>query len=276
MTAWTKIHREVYDFYGNLVSKSADGCCGGTPRKGAVCQVAGYSAEEIGALPEGAVERSFGCGNPVAYAGVGEGETVVDLGCGAGIDLLLAAEKVRPEGRVIGVDMTDEMIARARENIAAAGLTNVEVRKGLIEDLPVESASVDWVVSNCVINLAPDKPLVFAEIARVLKPGGRISVFDIVVEALPDWVRRDKTLYSACIAGAISEREYVEGLRKAGLEEVEVAERVVFDASQLAGLILEVPGVEAALAERGGSLAGIAKELEGKVWSARFMARKPS
>lgn len=273
----TTIHREVSDFYTKVAVTPSAGCCAGPAQKGVAAQVAGYSADELEALPADAVENSFGCGNPVAFAGVGEGETVVDLGSGAGIDLLLAAKKVGPAGRVIGVDMTDEMNARARRNAAAAGLENVAVRKGVIEDLPVRSASADWVFSNCVINLSPDKPKVFAEIARVLKPGGRMLVSDIVVEELPEWVRRNKALYAVCIAGAVSERDYVEGLGKAGLEDIEVVDRLVYEASQIEGLIRsELPGVEAGMLERGGNLAEIAKELEGKVWSAKFSARKPA
>ena len=146
--------------------------------------------------------------------------------------------------------MTDAMIERAQANAAAAGLANVEVRKGLIEDLPVDDASVDWVISNCVINLSPDKPAVFAEIARVLKPGGRMLVSDIVVEDLPDWVRENKALYSACVAGAISESDYVAGLRAAGLADVEVRDRLVYDAGQLEAMYREEIG-RASCRERG-------------------------
>ena len=154
--------------------------------KGVVAKLAGYSDEEFAALPADAVVNSFGCGNPLAFSAVQPGEVVLDLGSGAGIDLLLAARKVGAAGRVIGVDMTEEMIARARANIAAAGIENAEVRQGIIEELPVEDSSVDWVISNCVINLSPEKPRVFAEIARVLKPGGTMLVSDIVAEDLPE------------------------------------------------------------------------------------------
>lgn len=277
MNKATNIRREVADFYARAATSSHGCCCGSAPQKGVTARVAGYSGEEIEALPADAVENSFGCGNPVAFALVKAGETVVDLGCGAGIDLLLAARKVGPKGRVIGVDMTDEMITRARKNFAAAGLENVEVHRGLIENLPVETASADWVISNCVINLSPEKAKVFAEIARVLKPGGGVAVTDIVVEALPEWVRRDQTLYASCVAGAISEDEYVQGLVKAGLADVEVVDRLVYGASQIEALIRsELPGVEAGQTPSGGTVAGIAKELEGKIWSTRFCARKPA
>jgi arsenite methyltransferase len=269
---------------------SGGGCCGGSSccgagaveQKGVAVQSAGYHRSQLADLPADAVVNSFGCGNPLAFADVKEGETVLDLGSGAGIDLLIAAKKVGPRGRVIGVDMTEAMIARARANIAAAGAGNVEVRQGIIENLPVDSASVDWVISNCVINLSPEKDRVFAEIARVLKPGGRISVSDIVVESLPDELRRDERIYASCIGGAIRERDYADGLRRAGLTDVAVSERHVYDAGQLEGIIeSELPdsggqaaslcgcSLDAAAARRLGEAAA------GKVWSARFSARKP-
>lgn len=231
--------------------------------------------------------NSFGCGNPVAFLEVAEGETVLDLGCGAGIDLLLAARKVGPSGRVIGIDMTPEMIARARENVRSAGVTNAEVRQGIIEELPVEDGSVDWVISNCVINLSPEKRRVFAEIARVLKPGGRMLVSDIVAEDFPDELRADAQLYAACIAGAVSEAEYLAGLREAGLIDVEVRERLVYDGAQLAAMFgLEGSGSccgssssccgSSEAASEASSLSPLAQRLAGKVWSARVAARKPA
>jgi ubiquinone/menaquinone biosynthesis C-methylase UbiE len=246
-----------------------------------VVKLAGYDREELDALPPDAVVNSFGCGNPLAFSEVKEGDVVLDLGSGAGIDILIAAKKVGPTGRAIGIDMTDEMIAKARENIAASGLANVEVRKGIIEDLPVESSSVDWVVSNCVINLSPEKPKVFGEIARVLKPGGRMLVSDIVVQDLPDWVRQNEALYTACVAGAISEDEYVAGLQAAGLKDVEVRERLVYDASQLKVLIrsdladADQQVANGAVSMDDETLSGIVDSVAGKVWSAMFFARKP-
>ncbi len=228
------IRSQVAATYTRAVSQNTgSGCCGGQAvPAGTAAKLAGYTDEELAALPPDAVASSFGCGNPVAFTELRPGDIVVDLGSGAGIDLLLAARKVGPTGRVIGVDMTDEMIAHARANIAAAGLTNVEVRQGVIEDLPVESASVDWVISNCVINLSPEKERVFREIARVLKPGGRMLVSDIMVSDLPPWARASAALYSSCVSGAISEEEYLAGLRAAGLE-AEVRERLVYDAAQI-------------------------------------------
>ena len=178
---------------------------------------AGYDAATLADIPTDISDSSFGCGNPLAFAGVKPGETVLDLGSGAGLDLLMAASKVGPTGRVIGVDMTDTMIERARANASRYGYTNIDVRKGLIEALPVETSSVDWVISNCVINLSPEKDKVFAEIARVLKPGGRISISDIVVNDLPWWVLRSAALYMACVSGAISEPDYLDGLKQAGM-----------------------------------------------------------
>ena len=280
-------HQEVRDrvsrAYARAVSKPAGGgCCGAAAPKGTLVQMAGYTSSELDGLPSEAVVNSFGCGNPLAFSGVRKGDVVVDLGSGAGIDLLIAARKVGPGGRVIGVDMTDEMIAKAKENVAAAGLENVEVRKGLIEDLPVESSSVDWVISNCVINLSPDKPKVFAEIARVLKPGGQLLISDVLVEDLPDWARQSEILHTSCVAGAVSEAEYVGGLRQAGLEDVEIRERMAYDAAQLRSLIdCDLAEAERALADWVGSLGEgeldrMIESIAGKIASARVYARKPA
>ena len=229
-------------------------------------------------MPSSETVPSFGCGNPVAFTEVGAGDVVVDLGSGAGLDLLLASKIVGAEGKVIGVDMTDEMIARARQTAATAGATNVEVRKGIIEDLPVESGSVDWVISNCVINLSPEKPRVFAEIARVLKPGGRMVVSDIVVEGFPEELRGVAALHSACVAGAVSESEYLAGLEAAGLEDVEVSDRFTYDAAQLAAIVasdLDL-GDELTGALGDTSLERVCETVAGKVHSVRVHARKPA
>ena len=279
-----EIRQNVRESYAKAVtaSRGGGGCCATRETKGVAAQTAGYSPAELAALPAEAVVNSFGCGNPLAFAEVAPGEVVLDLGSGAGIDLLLAARRVGPSGRVIGIDMTDEMIAKARQNIAAAGVANVEVRKGLIEELPVESSSVDWVISNCVINLSPEKERVFAEIARVLKPGGRISISDIVVEDLPDWLRSSAAAYCACLGGAIAEGEYIAGLRAAGLGAVEVTDRLVYTKEQLVELVeSELDGRTAPASSCcGASLGDLARQLapgfDGKVWSARFAARKPA
>jgi arsenite methyltransferase len=231
-----QIREMVSTAYGKAISSTAGGCgCGCKPQKenGSIIGMAGYEKSDIIALDSDAAASSFGCGNPLAFSGVKEGDTVLDLGSGAGFDLIIAAKKVGPNGRVIGVDMTEAMIAKAKENIKAEGLTNVEVRYGLIEQLPVESASVDWVISNCVINLSPEKSRVFSEIQRVLKPGGQMLVSDIVAKNLPDWLQQNDQIYSACVGGAISEEDYLAGLREAGLNNVEVRNRFVYDASQI-------------------------------------------
>ncbi len=287
-----KTRKAVSDSYAAAVARPSDGCCGGAQKggccgaeqKGASARMGGYAEEQLAALPADAVVNSFGCGNPVAFSEIGEGETVLDLGCGAGIDLLLAAKKVGPSGKVIGVDMTDEMLAKARQNLRTAGAGNTELRAGIIERLPVATESVDWVISNCVINLSPEKQRVFSEIARVLKPGGRMLVSDIVAEELPEEVRTDPGLYAACIAGAVSEREYLLGLQTAGMDGVEVRERLVYDAAQLeelfgaegqggcCGSSADSCGCGDGRAAKTGVLA---KRLEGKIWSARVFARKP-
>jgi SAM-dependent methyltransferase len=273
--------------YGSAVTKaSSGGCCGDLAKISA--KDIGYSDEELEALPEDVLSSSFGCGNPLAFSDVAEGQTVLDLGSGAGLDLLVAANKVGRSGHVIGVDMTDAMIEKARATIAAVGLDNVEVRKGIIEDLPVDDAAVDWVISNCVINLSTNKDRVFSEIVRVLRPGGRVQVSDIVMEAgaMPAWVEDHKELhadlYSACIAGAISEDAYVSGLAAAGLSEVQVTERLVYDRSQIKGFI-DLGEVPVNLPERAtgsrldaAQLDALVDALVGKVWSGKFRARKPA
>jgi arsenite methyltransferase len=182
-----------------------------------------YSVADRAALPDAAVLASLGCGNPLAVADLHEGETVLDLGSGGGIDVLLSAQRVGPAGRAIGVDMTDEMLELARRNATEAGATNVEFRKGTIESLPLDNASVDVVISNCVINLAADKSAVFTEIARVLRPGGRVGVSDVVADDLLSPAERQaRGSYAGCVAGALSFREYRDGLRGAGLTDIEI------------------------------------------------------
>ena len=182
-----------------------------------------YSQIELDGLPSAASLASLGCGNPVAVAELHEGETVLDLGSGGGIDVLLSARRVGPSGHAYGLDMTDEMLELARQNAREAGATNVEFLKGTIETIPLPDASVDVVISNCVVNLAADKSAVFAEIARVLRPGGRIGITDIVAEdQLTNEQRAERGSYTGCIAGALSMSEFRDGLEAAGLGEVEV------------------------------------------------------
>lgn len=206
---------------------SASSCCGPSLAEDISSKI-GYSLEELESVPEGA-NLGLGCGNPVALASLQEGETVLDLGSGAGLDCFLAANRVGERGRVIGVDMTPEMLERARENARRGGYANVEFRLGEIENLPVADASVDAIISNCVINLSPDKPRVFREAFRVLKPGGRLMVSDIVLEGeLPQAVRESAAAYVGCISGAARKEEYLGMISEAGFEDLEVLEESVF------------------------------------------------
>ena len=223
--------RRRYAESARAVTESSNGCgCG----SGACCadeQAAAetkfgellYDAEQRGELPDTAVLASLGCGNPTAVAELHEGETVLDLGSGGGIDVILSAKRVGPAGTTYGLDMTDEMLALARQNAAEAGVTNVHFLKGVIEQIPLPADSVDVVISNCVINLSVDKPAVLTEIARVLKPGGRVGVSDIVAQDhLTAKQRGERGSYVGCIAGALSRSEYVAGLEAAGFEDVSV------------------------------------------------------
>jgi SAM-dependent methyltransferase len=207
-------------------SAAGDGasCCGTTGEVDSAFGSGLYSASEQGELPAEAVLASLGCGNPVAVAELHAGERVLDLGSGGGIDVLLSARRVGPTGRAFGVDMTDEMLELARTNAAKAGATNVEFVKGTIEDIPLAAESVDVVISNCVINLSVDKPAVLAEMFRVLAPGGRIGISDVVAEDyLTPADRAERGSYVGCIAGALSKSEYLAGLAAAGFTEPEVA-----------------------------------------------------
>jgi arsenite methyltransferase len=199
------------------------GCCADGESDAAKFGEALYDAEQRGALPEAATLASLGCGNPTAVAELEEGDTVLDLGSGGGIDVILSAKRVGPTGTAYGVDMTDEMLALARQNAQDAGVTNVHFLKGVIEGIPLPAASVDVVISNCVINLSTDKAAVLTEIARVLKPGGRVGVSDVVAEdTLTPEQRAERGSFVGCIAGALSKGEYVAGLEAAGFEEISV------------------------------------------------------
>ena len=215
-----QIHEIVRERYAAAATKAATGsgaCCG--PEEGIGAGL--YSALEQAELPDAAVRASLGCGNPTAVAELRPGDRVLDLGSGGGIDVLLSAKRVGPTGRAIGLDMTDEMLALAQRNAAEAGATNVEFLKGTIEAVPLPADSVDVVISNCVVNLAADKPAVFREIARVLKPGGRIGITDIVAEdSLTPEQRAERGSYVGCIAGALSFAEFESGLREVGLSDV--------------------------------------------------------
>jgi len=229
-----KTHELVRKAYAE-VARGRSSCCG--PAK-SCCGGAKAPAAPDHPVPES--ELGLSCGNPLAFGHINPGDVVLDLGSGAGKDVFLAAEKVGEAGRAIGVDMTAEMVALARRNAvkfsAATGLGNVEFREGQIEHLPVEDASVDVVVSNCVINLSPDKPQVFREVYRVLKPGGRMIVSDIVLNRpLPPQLKDDAGLYAACIAGALPRRDYLAAVRDAGFAEVEVLSDQAYESAEACG-----------------------------------------
>ena len=215
------IHDEVRIHYAAAAIQASQGttCCGDPETIGAGL----YSALEQAELPNAAVLASLGCGNPIAVADLREGERVLDLGSGGGIDVLLSAKRVGPTGRAFGLDMTDEMLALAQRNAAEAGATNVEFLKGHIEAIPMPAESVDVVISNCVVNLAADKPSVFREIARVLRPGGRIGITDIVAEdRLNAAQRAERGSLAGCIAGALSITEFRAGLEAVGLTDISI------------------------------------------------------
>jgi SAM-dependent methyltransferase len=215
------IHETVREHYAAAAIRASQGssCCSDPQTIGAEL----YSALERDALPDAAVLASLGCGNPTAVADLHEGERVLDLGSGGGIDVLLSAKRVGPSGRAFGLDMTDEMLALAQRNAADAGATNVEFLQGHLEAIPLPAESIDVVISNCVVNLAADKPSVFREIARVLKPGGRIGISDIVADdALTTEERAERGSYAGCIAGALSVSEFRSGLEAAGLSGISI------------------------------------------------------
>jgi SAM-dependent methyltransferase len=223
----------VREKYGNIAATSGTccpsaSCCGGPAVVTEIGKKIGYADSDLAAAPEGA-NLGLGCGNPIALASLKQGETVLDLGSGAGFDCFLAADRVGKTGRVIGVDMTPEMIERARKNARKDGVENVEFRLGDIEHLPVEEGSVDVIISNCVINLAPDKGRVFGEAFRVLKPGGRLMVSDIVLtRPLPDFVKNSVAAYIGCVAGAALKEDYLGAMKQAGFEDVTVQSETPF------------------------------------------------
>ena len=250
-------------------------------------KLAGYTEPQLASVPDGVASSFFGCGNPLAYASVAPGQTVLDLGSGAGLDLILAGQAVGPSGRVIGVDMTDAMIERARANVARAGLDNVEIRRGLIEQLPVETGSVDWVISNCVISLSPEKHRVFGEIARVLRPNGQMLISDTVVDDRLAWVLRRIARIAPNIAYARTEAEYLATMAAVGLSAT-VEDRFVYEADDLLGLYGEEAHRELAsgcpvraIGDRlrgrrigRASLGIVARAVAGHIWSAKFRARR--
>jgi len=219
---------------GSCCSSPVSSCCGSPGSVQDVSKQIGYTKEELEAVPQGA-NLGLGCGNPVALASLREGETVVDLGSGAGFDCFLAASRVGKTGRVIGVDMTPEMIEKARENAEKGSYTNVEFRLGEIEHLPVADNTANTVISNCVINLAPDKSIVFEEVFRILRPGGRLMVSDIVLlKELPDFIKNSAAAYIGCISGALMKEEYIAIIKAAGFRKVDIIGEAVFPVEWLA------------------------------------------
>jgi arsenite methyltransferase len=226
-----------------------------------------YDAAQEGEVPDTAIKASLGCGNPTSLADLKPGETVLDLGSGGGIDVLLSARRVGPTGKAYGLDMTDEMLALAEENKRKSGLTNVEFLKGEIEDIPLPDTSVDVIISNCVINLSGDKDRVMKEAFRVLKPGGRLAISDVVVRGkVPAEIKKSLELWVGCVAGALSDYDYVAKLAKAGFENIAIEPTRVY-------------GIEDArtfLADQGFDVDALARELEGKFISAFVRANKPA
>jgi SAM-dependent methyltransferase len=230
-----EIRKEVREHYGSIAVERGS-CCGPVDTCGCGCdapvdtlsKAIGYSEDELGSVPEGA-NLGLGCGNPTALASLKKGETVLDLGSGAGFDCFLAANAVGETGRVIGIDMTHEMLQKARENARKGNYENVEFRLGEIENIPAADNAVDAVISNCVINLSPDKAAVFNESFRVLKPGGRLMVSDIVLmKELPEFLRNSIAAYVGCISGALLKEDYLETIRQAGFEDVEILEETTY------------------------------------------------
>jgi len=266
-----EIVKAVKDRYGAIAAKSTS-CCGPSSAccadpAASISDRLGYSPSDLGLLPEGA-NLGLGCGAPVAALALEPGETVLDLGSGAGIDALLAGHAVGPSGHVIGVDMTPEMLARARANAAEAGLAHVEFREGRLEELPVADGTVDAVTSNCVINLVPDKAAVFREIHRVLRPGGRLVISDIVLDGpLPEALTADLLSYVGCVAGALERDRYFRVLGEAGLGDVEILRDVDFLAAVGDSLPPELEQVAAT--------SGVTRDdVAGLVRSVTFRARK--
>lgn len=240
-----EIRQAVRESYGK-VARGGGGCCGpgvscGSRKIVSVSQQVGYSEDEIGSVPDGA-NLGIGCGNPVALASLKKGETVLDLGSGGGFDCFLAAKRVGESGRVIGIDMTGEMVARARENARNGGYRNVDFRLGEIEHLPVADESVDAVISNCVINLVPDKSEAFRETFRVLKSGGRLMISDIVLLGeLPPVIRESIAAYVGCLSGAMPREDYLATVKEAGFRDVSIVSEKLFPVE----LIITDPAVKA-------------------------------
>jgi arsenite methyltransferase len=268
--AMQEVVKEKYGEVARRVSQGGTGCCGGASS----CSSSGtdaitrdlYTEKETADLPAEVLAASLGCGNPTALAELHRGQVVLDLGSGGGIDVLLSARRVGPTGKAYGLDMTDDMLALARENQRKSGITNAEFLKGTIEEMPLPDNSVDVIVSNCVINLSTDKDRVLAEAFRVLRPGGRFAVSDVVVRGeVPAEVRRNVELWIGCLAGALEENEYIEKLWRAGFVDVEVEPTRIY----------RVEDAREFLTAAGFDADAMAPLVDGKFMSAFVRARKP-
>ena len=272
------IKKAVRESYAKVASGSSccsapvtgSSCCGQIDLAKEISSNIGYSKEDLNKVPEGS-NLGLGCGNPVAMASLAKGEVVLDLGSGAGFDCFLAAAKVGPEGRIIGVDMTPEMLEKAKENAQNGNFSNVEFRLGEIENLPVADGIIDIIISNCVINLVPDKDRVFSEAFRVLKPGGRIMVSDIVLtKELPDFIKNNMAAYVGCISGAIIKDNYLNAIKKAGFSDVKIIDEVNFPLKYI------ISDDTAAIIKNDLSLSeNQAKDLEDSILSIKVYASKP-
>src|SRR5271166_2460416 len=268
----TDIKEVVKEKYGQAalrVHSGGSSCCGASTALDSCCDPITtnlYDTDQASQVPEDALKASLGCGNPTALAQLNPGETVLDLGSGGGIDVLLSARRVGPSGRAYGLDITDEMLALARENQRKAGATNVEFLKGEIEQIPLPDNSVDVIISNCVINLSADKDRVLREAFRVLKPGGRFAVSDVVTRGvIPEEIRRDVLLWAGCIAGALDENDYRAKLAAAGFEAIGVEPTRVYD----------IEDAREFLTGEGVDVEAIAPQVEAKFMSAFVRAKKP-
>jgi len=264
-----EVVREKYGQAALRVQTGGSSCCGASAALDGCCDPITsdlYDTAQTLHIPEEALKASLGCGNPTALAQLAEGETVLDLGSGGGIDVLLSAKHVGPTGKAYGLDMTDEMLALARENQRKAGVTNVEFLKGEIENIPLPDSSVDVIISNCVINLSADKSRVLKEAFRVLRPGGRLAVSDVVLRGdVPDEVRKSVLLWVGCIAGALRDSEYVSTLAEAGFDAIEIEPTRIY----------KIEDARAFLTSEGIDVEAIAPQVDSKFMSAFVRARKP-
>jgi arsenite methyltransferase len=277
MDTITDIVRNRYAEAARRVTSGQAATCGTSTSLSACCSTSSaagcdpitsnlYGEQEAGSVPDTALLASLGCGNPTALAKLNEGDTVLDLGSGGGIDVILSARRVGPSGKAYGLDMTDEMLALAEDNKRKAGVANVEFLKGQIEAVPLPDAAVDVIISNCVINLSADKDRVLREAFRVLKPGGRFAISDVVIRGeIPADVRRSMELWVGCVAGALTEAEYRSKLQAAGFDEIEIETTRVYDVEDARGF----------LCESGLDVDAIAPAVKGRVTSAFVRARKP-